>query len=235
MAEGDEAKAPTAADDLGGSYEVIRRRLLDRAEELGRKAEQLNARRKEVFGGSEMALTATERVRTENNCLPRDIVSIGSRLLVGYDVFVGMKSEITVPDIFGLYRYARDEAGALTLEPCPLDDGGFLVEERFVKEFGDLFRYVREARLGQLRRTDRRLLAVFSTGTGARDQRVFRWGIDAAGKVAYVDSRGEEDHVRPKRARLHVEARDARRPRARQATRTSPSTTRCSSRPSAAT
>lgn len=89
MAEGDEPKAPTAADDLGGSYEVIRRRLLDRAEELGRKAEQLNARRKEVFGGSEMALTATERVRTENNCLPRDIVSIGSRLLVGYDVSWG--------------------------------------------------------------------------------------------------------------------------------------------------
>jgi len=198
MAEGDQATAPTPADDLGGSYEVIRRRLLERAEELGRKAEQLNARRKEVFGGSEMALAATERVRTENNCLPRDMVSVGSRLLVGYDVFVGMKSEITVPDIFGLYRFERSESGALTLEPTPLEESGFLADERFVKEFGELFRYVRETRLGQLRRTDRRLLAVFSTGQGARDHKVFRWGIDAAGKIAYVDSRGEEDHVRPK-------------------------------------
>ncbi len=198
MADADQGPGPTPADDLGGSYEVIRRRLLERAEELGRKAEQLNTRRKEVFGGSEMALAATERVRTENNCLPRDMISVGSRLLVGYDVFVGMKSEVTVPDLFGLYRYARDEAGGLTLEPCPLEESGFLVEERFVKEFGDLFRYVRETRLTQLRRTDRRLLAIFSTGKGARDQKVFRWGIDAGGKVSYVDSRGEEDHVRPR-------------------------------------
>ena len=67
----------SATEELGGSYEVIRRRLLDRAGELGRRAEQLDARRREVFGGSEMALVATERVRTENNCVPRDLVALG--------------------------------------------------------------------------------------------------------------------------------------------------------------
>ena len=34
--------AATTTDDLGGSYEVIRRRLLTTAEALGQKAEQLN-------------------------------------------------------------------------------------------------------------------------------------------------------------------------------------------------
>ena len=48
--------ATTTTDDLGGSYEVIRRRLLTTAEALAQKAEQLNAKRKEVFGGSELAL-----------------------------------------------------------------------------------------------------------------------------------------------------------------------------------
>lgn len=189
--------ATTSTDELGGSYEVIRRRLLTTAEVLAGKAEQLNARRKEVFGGSELALVATERVRTENNCLPRDIVALGPRLLVGFDVFVGMKSEVTVPDVFALYSFKRAE-GAVSLEPLPLDDGGIFSEERFQKDFVDLFRYVRDARLGQLRRTDQRLLAVFNTGAGARDKRVLRWGIDAAGRVAYIDARGEDDHVRPR-------------------------------------
>ena len=55
----------------GGSYEVIRRRLLERATELASKAEALNQRRKALFGGGELTLVATERVRTENNCTPR--------------------------------------------------------------------------------------------------------------------------------------------------------------------
>ncbi len=190
--------AATTTDDLGGSYEVIRRRLIATTETLSQKAEQLNARRKEVFGGSELALVATERVRTENNCLPRDIVAIGSRLLVGFDVFVGMKAEVTVPDVFALFSLDRTDATALTLSSLPLDDGGIFSEERFQKDFTDLFRYVRDARLGQLRRTDQRLLAVFNTGAGERDKRVLRWGIDAGGQVSYLDARGEDDHVRPR-------------------------------------
>src|SRR5918993_1038944 len=88
-AAGSPERAASAAETLeGGSYDVIRRRLLDRAAELGQKADALNERRKKVFGGSELALVTNERVRTENNCVPRDIVSIGGRLLVGYLVFI---------------------------------------------------------------------------------------------------------------------------------------------------
>ena len=68
----------------GGSYEVIRRRLLEHATELAAKAEALNGKRKQLFGGGELTLVATERVRTENNCTPRDVVSVDGQLLFGF-------------------------------------------------------------------------------------------------------------------------------------------------------
>src|SRR5262245_30430688 len=132
------AGASTALE--GGSYEVIRKRLIDQAEQLGQKAEDLNTRRKQVFGGSELALIATERLRTEHNCIPRDIVSIRGKLLVGYLVFIGLKSDINVPDIFSLNRFVPTEDG-FDLSPIPLDEGeAFLADPGFVKEFKDLYR-----------------------------------------------------------------------------------------------
>ncbi|WP_437774918.1 DNA repair ATPase [Sorangium sp. So ce1097] len=193
-----EAAPARAADTLdGGNYEVIRRRLIERAEELGRRAEALNARRKQVFGGADLALLENARVRTENNCVPRDIVSIRGKLLVGYLVFMGLK-EVGVGDVFSLHRFAKDD-GAFDLHPVPLDDGdAFLCDPGFTKEFNDLHRYVKEPRLLQLRRSDTRLLAIFQVGATERDVKVFRWSIDATGRIRYLDSRGEEDNVRPR-------------------------------------
>ncbi len=191
------AAVPAAVPE-GGSYEVIRRRLIDRAAELGKKAEALNARRKQVFGGAELALIENGRVRTEHNCLPRDIVSIRGRLLVGYLVFMGLKAEVNVENVFSLHRFARADDG-YDLSPVALDEGeAFLADANFVKEFKDLHRYVKDPRLLQLRRTDTRLLAIFQVGATERDVKVFRWSIDPAGRVRYIDSRGEEDHVRPR-------------------------------------
>ncbi|MGK3992334.1 DNA repair ATPase [Sorangium sp. So ce1024] len=193
-----EAAPARAADTLdGGNYEVIRRRLIERAEELGRRAEALNARRKQVFGGADLALLENTRVRTENNCVPRDIVSIRGKLLVGYLVFMGLK-EVNVGDVFSLHRFAKDD-GAFDLHAVPLDEGdAFLDDPGFVKEFKDLHRYVKEPRLLQLRRSDTRLLAIFQVGATERDVKVFRWSIDATGRIRYLDSRGEEDNVRPR-------------------------------------
>ena len=190
--------APQGEALEGGSYEVIRRRLLERAAELGQKAEALNARRKQVFGGVELSLVENARVRTENNCLPRDIVSIRGKLLVGYLVFIGLKAEVDVGNVFSLHRFAQAEGG-VDLSPVPFDEGeAFLSDAAFVKEFKDLHRYVKEPRLLQLRRSDTRLLAVFQVGATERDLKVFRWSIDPAGRIRYMDARGEEDHVRPR-------------------------------------
>src|SRR5262245_53025083 len=77
----------------GGNYEVIRARLLDQSRVLQQRAEDLNAARKKTFGGTELQVVSTERIRTENNCVPRDIVEVAGHLLLGYNVFLGLKSE----------------------------------------------------------------------------------------------------------------------------------------------
>ena len=59
-------------------------------------------------------MLANERIRTENNCIPRDMVGIGGRLLVGFEVFLGLKSELRVEDVFSVHAFERTE-GAFDL------------------------------------------------------------------------------------------------------------------------
>ncbi|MDX6738163.1 DNA repair ATPase [Actinocorallia sp. A-T 12471] len=169
-----------------GTYEVLRSRLTAQAAALREGAAALNGRRTEVFGGSELRLVGTERIRTENHCVPRDIVAVGGVMLFGYNVFVGMRPETAVSDVFSAHAFARDgDRFAFTPTNAPL-----LAEPGFVKDFGDLYRYYRDTRLTHLRLLDGKLLAVFQTGT---DQRVLRWTSEGA----YLDNRGERDNVYP--------------------------------------
>ena len=70
-----------------GTYEIIRDRLIERGRVLGERAEALNAKRLALFGSTELAVIGSERIRTENNCVPRDIVSVGDRPLFGFNAF----------------------------------------------------------------------------------------------------------------------------------------------------
>ncbi|NJL93801.1 MAG: hypothetical protein HC915_08725 [Anaerolineae bacterium] len=45
--------------------------------ELQARTTRLDEARRQTFGGSELQVIANERVRTENNCVPRDLVSFG--------------------------------------------------------------------------------------------------------------------------------------------------------------
>ena len=190
------ASKPEAAGSAveGASYDVIRRRLLEQAAELAAKAETLNERRKKVFGGSELALIANERVRTENNAVARDIVSVGENLLFGFHVTMGLVAP-TPADILAYYQFGRKEGDEWDLSQLPNPE--FLLEEAFVKELGDTLRYMKDARLLRLKRTDSRLFAVVQIGAGARDVKVFRWSIDAQGRVKFIDARGDEEMVPP--------------------------------------
>src|SRR6187455_569273 len=88
-----------------GTYEILRARLATHGAELRARLEKLNAARQEVFGSIATALLATERVTTKNNCTPRDIISIGGgRFLLGYNVHVGLRSEIKLEDVFAVYE-----------------------------------------------------------------------------------------------------------------------------------
>ncbi|WP_375759685.1 DNA repair ATPase [Corallococcus exercitus] len=181
----------------GGSYEVIRARLHSQADALATQANALNARRKALFGGTELTVIGNERVRTENNCVPRDIVSVGKYLLFGYNVFIGLKKETNVSDVFSLHRFEKTAEGFDLSAVPPTEAGGFLADPRFVKDFGELYKYYKDAKLLQLRRRDSRLLAVFQTGQSARDLKVFRFNVDVEGRATYVDNQGERDHVYP--------------------------------------
>ncbi|WP_182708459.1 DNA repair ATPase [Thermomonospora cellulosilytica] len=197
-----------------GTYEVLRARLEEQAAELARRAEGLNARRIEVFGGTELRLLGTERIRTDNNCVPRDIVPVAGAavpvdpadpapgrqsglMLFGYNVFIGLKPETTVDDVFSVHRFTRDGDAFRFTGVSPDQVPGLLLDPRFRKDFAELYRYYRDTRLMQLRRLDGKLLAVFQTGARTTDIRVLRWKVDADGTVEYIDARGERDHVFP--------------------------------------
>jgi hypothetical protein len=172
-----------------GTYELLSERLKAQGKTLASKAAALNARRIATFGGAEMAVLGSDRIRTENNCVPRDIVEVGGNLLFGFNVFLGLKTETAVSDVFSLHRLPD-------FAPVP---ASFLADEAFVRDFRELYQYYRNSRLLQLRRVDSKLLAVFQTSDKLTDIRVFRWKVDASGNVTYVDNRGERDHVFPPR------------------------------------
>lgn len=181
----------------GGNYEVLRQRLRGVGQELATRADALNQRRKQVFGTTEPALVSTERLRTEHNCCPVDIVSVGEHLLVGFQVFLGLKAETSIGDVLALHRFEPTGAdGGFDCSSLPLDsDGGFLTGEDLKRDFANLFRYYRGARLLQLVRRDTFLLAAFQAGASPKDLKVFRWRIDADGRIAYVDDRGDRDYA----------------------------------------
>ncbi|MFD8736076.1 DNA repair ATPase [Streptomyces sp. NPDC059618] len=173
-----------------GTYEVLRDRLAAQAAELARRAEALNARRTQEFGSVRLELTGTGRLRTDLPCVPRDLVAVGDHLLLGCVPHPDATQETAVRDVFALHD--RD-LNRLPEDAVP----GLLDDPAFVREFAALYRYYRQARLLRLRRTDGKLLAVFQTGEKADDIRVLRWALTADGRAAYLDARGDRDHVLP--------------------------------------
>src|SRR5688572_3996608 len=105
----------------GGNYEVLRARLSAAGAELAKRADALNARRKSVFGATEPQLIATERIRTEHNCAPVDMVALGGSLLLGYNVFLGLKAETKLSDVVALHRFETGADGAYDTSALPLD------------------------------------------------------------------------------------------------------------------
>ncbi|MFF1912473.1 DNA repair ATPase [Streptomyces sp. NPDC058239] len=189
--ETDTTTAPPAGGPVdAGTYDVLRRRLTARAADLASRAEVLNTRRTKEFGSTELRLTGTEQIRTEQPSVPRDLVAVGGRLLFGFERGPGAAKAAGVGDVLALY--------GPELVETPHGGGGLLEDEAFVREFTALHRYYRDARLLRLRRVDGRLLAVFRTGESADGIRVLRWALAPDGSPgAFLDARGDRDHVFP--------------------------------------
>ena len=195
MSQNTDAAAENIVDKAvaeGGAYEIIRKRLLDQGQQLNQNVRDLNAARLAEFGSSAMVATARVRVRTENNCIPRDIVQVGDYLLFGYNVFLGLKKEIKVEDVFSLFIKKVTETG-VELEPVEFA-GTFLAEQGFVNDFEELYRYYKDTRIIELTINNGKLLAGFQIGERLDDIRVFRWSLSPDGKtLKYIDNRGERD------------------------------------------
>ncbi|WP_140919241.1 DNA repair ATPase [Limnobaculum xujianqingii] len=180
----------------GGAYDILRKRLSEQGQQLHEKAWTLNERRLAEFGKSQMDIIGRIRIRTENNCVARDIVRVGEWLLFGYNVFIGLKRETRIEDVFSLYRLT-EQNGEYDVESVALT-GTFLNITSFVQDFNELYTYYKNTQLLQLVERDGKLLASFQIGERITDIRVFRWSISSDKKeIKYIDNRGERDIALP--------------------------------------
>ncbi len=124
----------------GGTYEIIRKRLEGHGRELQTRLQHLNQARKDVFSSIETKLISTERIATDNNCVPRDMIAIGKNFLFGYNVHIGLKSEIDVSDVFNAYKF--DDADH-TFHELGLQ---VITDPRFENDFKQLYKYYKETK-----------------------------------------------------------------------------------------
>lgn len=182
-----EATASETEQDVqleSGAYEILRNRLREHGQELRQRLDRLNAARKDVFGAIATTLLATERITTENNCVPRDLVSVGDKFLFGYNVHLGLKSETHLEDVFASYEF-RDN----TFHTASLS---LLADERFQREFGELYKYYKDARFAKFFVRDPHLYMVFRVGESVSDIKCFKWLL-VDDQPKYVDSRSDHE------------------------------------------
>ena len=171
-----------------GTYEIIRGRLVSHGQDLRQRLGTLNDARKEAFGSIETQLLGTERITTDHNCVPRDMVSIGDQLLFGYNVTFGLKSEITVEDVFAVYGFADGK-----FSPAPIS---LIEDDRFRKDFEDVYKYYKHATFARFFQTGVHLFMVFRVGVSLGDIKSFKWAITDDGLV-YIDNRSDHEVVFP--------------------------------------
>ena len=167
-----------------GTYEVLRNRLRESAAELRRRFERLNHQRAEVFGNIETQLRGTAHVATEHNCVPRDLLAVGDRLLLGYNVQFGLKTTIACEDVFSLYRLEGEIAHSL-----PLDE---LFNDDFRRDFQELYRYYKNTTFARFFHQGPQIYAVFQVGKSASDIKAFKWAM-AEGRLTYIDARSDHE------------------------------------------
>ncbi len=167
-----------------GTYEVLRNRLRDAAADLRSRLAELNEERAEVFGNIETVLIATERVTTEHNCIPRDLVAVGDEFLFGYNVQFGLKTDIGLADVFSAYRFSDHQFHESSL--------GLVGDERFNSDFHELYRFYKGTRFARFFRTGPMLHMVFQVGKTHRDIKSFKWRV-TPDALEYIDNRSEHE------------------------------------------
>ena len=173
----------------GGTYEIIKQRLLKQAGELKNKVQQLDELRKSVFGSVPMALKKAERITTEHNCIPRDMIrAVGDTFIFGYNVQFGLKTSVQISDVFAIFDYKDEAFHPLSLEP--------LKSGQFEQDFANLYKYYKETKFVKFSQIGPFLFMVFRVGKNVTDIKTFKWAIQN-GELHYVDNRSDHEFVFP--------------------------------------
>ena len=161
-----------------GTYEIIRHRLDKFGKELRYKINLLNDERRTVFGSADAALIATERIITENACIPADMKPIGNKFIFGYNIDYGIK-KISPEDVFSVYSYSDLTFHTETLE--------LISDPTFISDFNDLYKYYKETRF----------IKFSQIGKSQKAIKVFKWIVDG-NNLKYIDNRSEHEFKFPK-------------------------------------
>ncbi len=172
----------------GGTYEIIQNRLQKHKGELQSRLTQLNNARKNVFGAVETKLIANNRINTDNNCIARDIVTIDSYCLFGYNVHFGLRTEMTLGDVFSIYTYQDDH---FAVQPLTL-----IQDDHFINDFTNLYKYYRNTIFSKFAIMGNYLHMVFQLSESVTDIKTFKWLI-SDGTLTYIDNRSEHEFIFP--------------------------------------
>lgn len=116
------------------------------------------------------------------------MVALGNCFLFGYNVFIGLKTETSLSDVFSIYRY---ENHAFTAEPLDL-----IGDERFVEDYKNLYKYYKTTRFARFAVIGQSLFMVFRVGKTVNDIKTFKWTI-TGDKLHYVDNRSDHEFLYP--------------------------------------
>ena len=162
------APASASATLDKGTYEIIRQRLNDHGADLRQRLQKLNEARQEVFGSIKTTLLATDRVTTEHKCIPRDMVPIGkSKFIFGYNVHIGLKTEVLPADVFAVYELKEHKFHSL-----PMD---LLGDSDFLTDFKSLYRYYKNTTFAKFSVIGPHLFMIFQVGKTPADIKTFKW------------------------------------------------------------
>ncbi|MGV3533608.1 MAG: DNA repair ATPase, partial [Chthoniobacteraceae bacterium] len=186
----DPAASPAPAPVLEqGTYEILRARLNAHGAELRSRLEKLNEARQEVFGAIKTGLVATERITTRNNCMPRDIIPIGrERYLLGYNVHVGLRSEIQLADVFAAYDYREHHFQEVPIE--------VVAGEQFEADFKSLYKYYKNTSFAKFSIIGPHLFMVFRVGKNVADIKTFKWLLGDE-QITYIGNRFDHEFTFP--------------------------------------
>jgi hypothetical protein len=185
MASAPTQPEPSAEIQLERStYEIIRNRLDTFGSDLRKRLDELNLKRRDVFGAIPTELISTERVTTDNNCVARDIVSVGNHLIFGYNVHIGLRSETTLSDVFAIYQFDKNGLHAESLD--------LLSNPNFEHDFKQLYKYYKTTKFAKFQSIDPHLYIVFQVGKSARDIKAFKFLVKG-GNLEYIDNRSEHE------------------------------------------